>query len=1169
MFRNPFSSPTSKLSLEDVLELANKYMENAREDSDPRKALKLTNGAKSLMKDAEKIYIAKKVKDPILGDGIANSYHELRKLFDKLGCHDKAQESHGKAVKWGYVCVVSQYDDTLQLAEMNKSAHQLPSPPADAQDVTLIKVNSYVSVPKEDVGQIPRNHFEQNIAPPVAEYTLPDIGERFNKTTQLAYCLSLLNPSLISKEQLDKNEFDWVQARVDDPDEKNRLQTMATDLIRAFVRDELKNLDVVAEVVTLAPVLDQDDFVKLLQVFVNEVNRSILLKTHLLGGLAQLIRNAPQGYIDEDDLVKILDLLNTRLKDTHKQSTQHIYRLAQTISRVLDSMVDSQVEGLSRELLREPLSDYLKELQKSSDPYLVYQTAYAYQALLYVSNDESILQSMMRRTGKVVQGISGVISAVKALNVVDLIEDLQSIQDGLVGVENVIQLVSDTYEDTKRLAEGGEELIESLKEGFNFTRKSSWYPALRGLDSLLQEGRFIEFEKLIREAPCWHNPTFQWGVCQRLGEISSNPFWDLNTRKSAVAFLVDLYNDDLRWGCQPYIKQWILDILNQLTQSTQDIITDDTQRLLQELANGGPNKVASHEGAEKDHTTPYPTMLIPPSQGSQLLNRVQNKADVETPLSQLKRERLKDRGGDVYISPRAKANLRAKDDFDLTSKVEEFLESEKKVFLILGDSGAGKSTFNRTLEINLWDKYNADGRIPLFVSLPTIEKLERDMIAERLRQANFTENQIRELKLHREFILICDGYDEIQGTQNLYITNQLNKPGGWQVQMLISCRTEYNGSDYVDCFQPAERNNGGDTDLLQEARIMPFNKDQIQEYIDQYVSLRKPTWRSEDYLQALKQIPNLQDLVKNPFLLKLALEVLPRLLNTNSKFSTARITRLNLYDEFVAQWIERGKRRLGEMDLSPRDKEALSQMTEFKEHGIMYLKELVTAIYENQDGKPIVKYSVHRDRKTWKEEFFNDRDGRNLLREAIPLTRNDYEYQFIHKSVLEYGLALAVYDPNDHNEDTEPRSAGSRRESTSSILSFEQLQTGNTATTAENVLLNSPLGKRNLVHEQSVLQFLAERVKQQPVFKDQLYSIIEQSKTDKSVRTASANAITILVRAGVQFHGADLRNIKIPRADLSFGVFDSAQLEGADLRKTNLRNVWMRHANLRGAQMTG
>ncbi|KAG0036564.1 U3 snoRNP protein, partial [Gryganskiella cystojenkinii] len=77
------------------------------------------------------------------------------------------------------------------------------------------------------------------------------------------------------------------------------------------------------------------------------------------------------------------------------------------------------------------------------------------------------------------------------------------------------------------------------------------------------------------------------------------------------------------------------------------------------------------------------------------------------------------------------------------------------------------------------------------------------------------------------------------------------------------------------------------------------------------------------------------------------------------------------------------------------------------------------------------------------------------------------------------------------------------------------------------------------------------------------------SKTDKKWRIAAANAITILVRAGVHFSGHDLRGIQVPSADMSFGVFDSAQLQGADLRKTNLQSVWFRQAELSRARMEG
>ncbi|KAG0008091.1 hypothetical protein BGZ80_003858, partial [Entomortierella chlamydospora] len=249
--------------------------------------------------------------------------------------------------------------------------------------------------------------FDQDITPPIAKYALPEVGERITSTPQLAYCLSLLH-------------FDT--------DEKVRLQALAADVVRAFIRDEHKKPETVAEVVCLAAVLERDDFRDLLQAFLVGIEQSGFLDINLLDGLTQLIRNSMPGYLDADDLIKILELLNKHIKDNHDLSIRHPYRLALTISCLLDSMVDSQVEGLSREHLHVPLHEYLEELHDSSDPYLSYQAAYAHQALRYIPDDETILQSMMRRTGKVAQGISGVVSGVKALDLVGFIEELQNVQ---------------------------------------------------------------------------------------------------------------------------------------------------------------------------------------------------------------------------------------------------------------------------------------------------------------------------------------------------------------------------------------------------------------------------------------------------------------------------------------------------------------------------------------------------------------------------------------------------------------------------------------------------------------------------------------------------------------------------------------------------------------------
>jgi len=598
--------------------------------------------------------------------------------------------------------------------------------------------------------------------------------------------------------------------------------------------------------------------------------------------------------------------------------------------------------------------------------------------------------------------------------------------------------------------------------------------------------------------------------------------------------------------------------------------------LFQELETSGDNKKqALYRECRESGPIPYPLKVTLPELASpSLLDRVQNRPDVEGHLRIIRRRRTKERDSAVYIPPQAKASLQATDDarFPLMDRVEEFLDGEQKVFLLLGESGAGKSTFGYELEFDLWQSYKSkSGRIPLHINLPTIDKPEHDMIAKQLRRDEFNEAQIREMKHYRKFILICDGYDECQQTHNLYMSNRLNQPGEWDVQMVICCRSEYLGSDYRDRFQPVNRNRMLDSPLFQEAVFTQFSSDQIEDYIEQYVSIHKPLWRVEDYKKALDLIPSLKDLVKNPFLMTLSLDVLPRMMDTEERLTSSRVTRVALYDLFIEQWFERGKKRLSEKDLIPQAKAAFEKLSSegFTLNGIGYLKKFSVAIYKEQGGHPVVEYSQLADEGSWKDALFSHTE-KQLLLEACPLTRNGNQHQFIHRSIMEYGLARAVFDPKDRKNREALEPVLSRRGSVSSTMSFEVNGDDDMAIhSGQEPDSNSPLVWRSYVSEHSLLQFLEERVQQEQVFKDQLLAFIEHSKEDKKWRVAAANAITILVRAGVQFIGTDLRGVQIPGADLRYGVLDSVHLQNADMRKVNLQGVWLRQTDLSKADMTG
>ncbi|KAF9343768.1 hypothetical protein BGX34_006385, partial [Mortierella sp. NVP85] len=534
------------------------------------------------------------------------------------------------------------------------------------------------------------------------------------------------------------------------------------------------------------------------------------------------------------------------------------------VSRILDAMADTKVKGLDREKLHEPLTLYLSEIKDISDPYLVYQAAYAYQALLYVPDDETLWQATLRRTGKVLQGVAGLVSAVKGLDLNGFMDGLKDIQQGVSGAVGVFKLAKSTIDGVASLSGSGRGFLECMKEGLGVKLKLTWYPALRGAETLLRCGQLANFKRIICEAPCRLDPVFQWGVCQLLGEVAADSMWDEKSRGSAVMLLGEIYSNRTAWGDHKNVQEWILVILMKLGSTDGNDIQVAADNLIRDLE----SKADTQEHAfiqvcrQKDHAV-YPLRIASPLMASpSLIDRAQNRPDVEGHLRQLRKQHLMEQGNVVYIPPQAKAGLQASDEsrFQLMEKVKEFLNNEQKVFLLLGDPGAGKSTFSRALDRELWNTYKKDCDIPLHINLPAIDKPEHDMIAKQLRKMELTEPQIRELKMHRKFVLICDGYDESQQTHNLYTANRLNEPGEWTAKMIISCRTEYLGTDYRDRFQPGDRNQQSKSALFQEAVMTPFSESQIGSYINEYVSVHQPLWEAKDYMQALNLIPSLKEL---------------------------------------------------------------------------------------------------------------------------------------------------------------------------------------------------------------------------------------------------------------------------------------------------------------------
>ncbi|KAF9355631.1 hypothetical protein BGX34_010336 [Mortierella sp. NVP85] len=475
-----------------------------------------------------------------------------------------------------------------------------------------------------DTAMISRHIFPENKCPPIVQFTLPEHDERLKDTPQLAYCLGLLytwrsSPDIILKSAT----LDWLRNLDTNEDEVERLRTLATDVITTFAFDGKYDAKLITEVVCLAPILEKPVYRYLLGQLYRGIEHSSVMDPRRLGGLAQIIQCASPDYLETADLIKILKLFNNRWSDIHKLPSQNVYEFVLSVSSVLDAMADTNVKGLSDRESYEFISEYLNSLKPTSDPYFVYQAAYAYQALKRISNQEPIWRSALGHNRRAASRRFNGIDTVNGPNLNEFIEQLKNIDSGSFGEP----------EKTNK-----QTLQERLQEGRSFECRQAWYPALRMANALLRDGLFAEFTTLVCELPCRRDPAFQWGLCQYLKDLAVHPKWDAETRLDAVAVLEEMYRRDEVWGCRAVIKQRVFKVFNQLASLTesvkQAVVFDEADQSL-------PQKIPFPEQRDqlpfsKGHVSPVDRRhwcdpawaLQRPVQGHEVLNDCHSLLDI-------------------------------------------------------------------------------------------------------------------------------------------------------------------------------------------------------------------------------------------------------------------------------------------------------------------------------------------------------------------------------------------------------------------------------------------------------------------------------------------------------------------------------------------------------------
>ncbi|KAG9319204.1 hypothetical protein KVV02_004970 [Mortierella alpina] len=410
-------------------------------------------------------------------------------------------------------------------------------------------------------------------------YHLPAPGEQLESTLQLAYCLALLQDS-VDETCLDLGTLEWRCNTLKNPGEMIRVETVTRQVVTEFFEDREKDASVVEEVVQLAQVLHEGTVRSLLASLIDTVSKSTFLHFHATEGLARVIQCATPGSIKPSDLVTILEVLYMRLQTIHDPSTSYpstsyLWRLLHAVSRVLDAMVVAQVGDVDRITLHGPLTARLHELESNQDYSVAFEAAYATQALLNVSDNDTIWQAGFRRGWIFLKGAAGFAKMPDPREIKDALEGLETLYKTGKGA---VRILNNTWVAIKT----SEKPAFTAKDGLKFKR--IWYPTLRNAEEYIRIGDLEGFKELVANAPCRHQFMFQLGICQLLGRFAVDTEWDLNSRRSTLAFLGVLYEANDVWNPQKGVEQVILDMLSilALNPETQNEAANVLQEMMQQ-----------------------------------------------------------------------------------------------------------------------------------------------------------------------------------------------------------------------------------------------------------------------------------------------------------------------------------------------------------------------------------------------------------------------------------------------------------------------------------------------------------------------------------------------------------------------------------------------------------
>lgn len=474
---------------------------------------------------------------------------------------------------------------------------------------------------------------------------------------------------------------------------------------------------------------------------------------------------------------------------------------------------------------------------------------------------------------------------------------------------------------------------------------------------------------------------------------------------------------------------------------------------------------------------------------------------------------------------------------------EQLLANNKKVLLLLGETGSGKSVCCIHFLNRLWQRWLAtqQGPIPVYIYLPHEKNSAELVIQNVLLNYGITPQQFDLLRTQQDFVFIIDGYESTNLKENIYLKFGLAK---WRAKLIVTCNSLYffNNANPAIYFAPVGQQKAN-LQLVELHELAPLSQSQINDALNDHLnSAHYLPKDKQTLLSFVSEHPPLLQLLSRPLLLNFFVKLLSSLpANLSAQLSLDKII-----NQLFEQWFNFQATKLTNLGwkITPVDLQAVvvSLVT------TMQGKQLTEIIY-----RPSSRLFAH-DSNPW-ESFFNYSVDVPPFYLAYPLKKSGpFTYAMCADTLIEFFT-------------TYRQTTSEKTVKVQQIKALTSASPGAETNCLQPLLANYPLNKRLLVNALNMIGLFVDRIKYQKSYKDQLLQLILLSRQFSELKIAAANAITILNYSRFAFTEMDLSNVTVEGADLTGVIFDNVRLSGANLKNVKLYDSYINETDFSEADM--